>query len=268
MTLWLGLLSAVVVLEALLVVGLLRSHALILKRLHDLGAGIGDPSGRGDGHDHADGRAEVAFRTQPGVPAPRRDVGFADAADITGTGLDGEALAVRVTGVEHGTLLAFLSSGCLTCETFFKAFADLDALTLPPSTRIVVVTKGPEAESPAAIAQRAPAGIVLVMSSEAWEQYRVPGSPYFVYIDGPTGRIRGEGTGMQWEQVAGLLAQATGDLRFVSKNASARLAKPMSDAERERQIDEELMRAGILPGDPSLYPDQYVADEPSHTEGT
>ncbi len=89
MTLWLGILSAIVVLEALLIAGLLRSHALILKRLHDLGAGIGDPSGRGDGHDRTGVRSEVAFRTPPGVPAPRRDVGFADAVDITGVGVDG-----------------------------------------------------------------------------------------------------------------------------------------------------------------------------------
>ncbi|MCX7621117.1 MAG: hypothetical protein N2037_09785 [Acidimicrobiales bacterium] len=248
MTLWLGILTTVVVLEALLIVGLLRSHGLILRRLHELGAGIGDPAER-----DADQR-EVAFVTRPGVPEPRRDVGFADATDIVGTGPDGSVSVIRVTDVDHDSLLAFLSSGCATCSAFFEAFADLDALTLPPGTRLVIVTKGPEAESPAVIAERAPKGVVLVMSSEAWEQYRVPGSPYFVYVDGPTGRIRGEGTGMSWEQVAGLLAQATGDLRFVSRQAAARRTKPLSDAERERQIDEELIRAGILPGDPSLYP--------------
>ena len=37
-------LGAVVLLLAVLVAGLLRSHADILKALHDMGAGIGDPS--------------------------------------------------------------------------------------------------------------------------------------------------------------------------------------------------------------------------------
>ena len=45
-------LSVVVLLLAVLVAGLLRSHADILKALHDLGVGVGEPSGA-DGHDHA-----------------------------------------------------------------------------------------------------------------------------------------------------------------------------------------------------------------------
>ena len=45
-------LSVVVLLLAVLVAGLLRSHADILKALHDLGVGVGDPGA--DGHDHVD----------------------------------------------------------------------------------------------------------------------------------------------------------------------------------------------------------------------
>ena len=93
------------------------------------------------------------------------------------------------------------------------------------------------------------------MSSAAWADYEVPGSPYFVFVDGPTGRVRGEGTGATWKQVANLLAQATGDLTFTAGPDAARRSKPQSDAEREREIDQQLLAAGILPGDPSLYPD-------------
>ena len=39
------ILGVVVLLLAVLVAGLLRSHADILKALHDLGAGVGDPAG-------------------------------------------------------------------------------------------------------------------------------------------------------------------------------------------------------------------------------
>ena len=38
-------LSVVVLLLAVLVAGLLRSHADILKALHDLGVGVGEPAG-------------------------------------------------------------------------------------------------------------------------------------------------------------------------------------------------------------------------------
>ena len=240
----LTLLAVVVVVEAVLLVGLLRSHALILQKLHELGAGIGDPSGR----DPAP--AGPGFQTRPEVPAPRDEPGFAEAADLGGVDLDGNAVALRVVGTDHDTLLAFLSSGCLTCKTFFEAFATGEA-TVPDGIRPVIVAKGDEAESPDVLAALAPPGVQLVRSSQAWSAYRVPGSPYFVYVDGQSGRVRGEGTGMTWDQVAGLFAQATGDLRLAG--GSGPIAKPSSDAERERQIDDELLAAGIRPGDPSLY---------------
>src|SRR5262249_11376445 len=124
----------------------------------------------------------------------------------------------------------------------------------------------PDEESVSSIAALAPPDVNLVMSSAAWEQYRVPGSPYFVFVDGSTGRIRGEGTGLSWEQVGNLLAQATGDLAFAIGDAGARNHKPESDAEREQRIDRELMAAGIFPGDPSLYEtaESAAADEPDH----
>lgn len=240
--------TAVLVLLVVLVTGLLRSHAEILRRLEELGAGVGDPS-----RPAAGATSPVDFKVRPGIPEPRDDTGFADAADITGAGLRDDVVAVPVVGTSHDTLLAFLSSTCTTCQNFWEAFSHSEELNLPASTRLVIVTKGIDAESPSAVAALAPQGVNLVMSTEAWEQYAVPGSPYFVFVDGSTGRVRGEGTGMQWEQVANLLAQATGDLSFTLGDAGARLPKPESDAERERRIDEELMAAGIFPGDNSLY---------------
>ncbi len=76
------------------------------------------------------------------------------------------------------------------------------------------------------------------MSSAAWAEYRVPGSPYFVLVDGPAGRVRGEGTGATWEQVSTMLRQANDDA---------------SDDGREVRIDRELLAHGIVPGDPSLF---------------
>jgi len=243
------ILTIVVALLTVLVVGLLRSHAMILRRLHELGAGVEDPEPT---------RSPVEFRMRDGLPTlpdSADETGFADGADIVGVSIDDDAIALRIVGAPQPTLLAFLSSSCLTCAGFWESFAEPDQLLLPESTRLVVVTKDASEESPSAIASLAPPGLPLVMSSAAWADYEVPGSPYFVFVDGPTGRVRGEGTGATWKQVANLLAQATGDLTFTAGPGAVRRSKPQSDADREREIDQQLLAAGILPGDPSLYPD-------------
>jgi hypothetical protein len=243
--------TVVLVLLAVLVAGLLRSHADILRRLHDLGAGLEA--------DDPPGSQPVPFRTRPGAPAPGA-VTAAEGRDITGTGLRGEAIAVSVVGTSHDTLLAFLSSTCLTCERFWDAFRTPETLNLPEATRLVVVAKDAAEESPSRLSELAAPGLDVLLSSQAWTDYQVPGSPYVVYVEGATGRIRGQGTGMSWDQVAALLAQATGDLAFTTEPGRApRGRKPASDAEREAAIDRQLLAAGIQPGDPSLYPD---ADQP------
>lgn len=238
--------TVVLVLLAVLVAGLLRSHAAILRRLHELGAGLE----QGD----APGEAQpVPFRTRPGTPAPA-DASAADGADIAGTGLRGEAIAASVVGTSHDTLLAFLSSTCLTCERFWEAFRHPESLHLPEATRLVVVAKDASEESPARLEQLAAPGLDVILSSRAWVDYGVPGSPYVIYVEGATGRIRGQGTGMSWEQVAGLLAQATGDSAFTTPpERGRRRRKPAGDAEREDAVDRQLLAAGIHPGDPSLY---------------
>jgi hypothetical protein len=239
--------TVVLVLLAVLVAGLLRSHADILRRLHDLGAGLGG--------DDSPTSQPVPFRSRPGAPDPAAATA-ADGRDITGTGLRGEAIALSVVGTTHDTLLAFLSSSCLTCERFWNAFRRPETLELPEATRLVVVAKDATEESPARLSELAAPGLDVLLSSQAWTDYHVPGSPYVVYVEGATGRILGQGTGMSWDQVAALLAQATGDLAFTTAPGRTRRGrKPASDAEREAAIDRQLLAAGIEPGDPSLYPE-------------
>ncbi len=55
--------------------------------------------------------------------------------------------------IEHRTLVAFLSGSCLTCQRFWDAFQKPQKLGLPRDVRPVIVTKGPDQESPAAIAR-------------------------------------------------------------------------------------------------------------------
>jgi hypothetical protein len=217
--------AVVLVLLTLLVAGLLRSHAEILRRLHALGAGLDDDAPAATMSIPVDLRASASESTVA-------------AADLDGAGLRDDALHVAVVGARHRTLLAFLSSGCLTCQGFWEAFADARVLGLPDDLRLVVVTKDAEEESVSALRKLASPDVPVVMSSAAWTDYRVPGSPYFVLVDGMTGRVRGEGTGAHWEQVKNLLRQASDDAR---------------DDGREIRIDRELLAHGIAPGDPSLY---------------
>ena len=99
----------------------------------------------------------------------------------------------------------------------------------------------------------------MVGSSEAWNDYGVPGSPYFVYVE--DGVVTGEGSSTTWAQVRDLMGQAVDD------TAAARRAAARRDDGRPAgrdsnggttgttrpRIDRELLGAGIHPGHPSLY---------------
>lgn len=257
MTILVALLTAAVVILGVLVAGLLRSHAMILRRLHELGSGLED-GGRSGGYgtSHGDDRERADVTAAPiemsSTPSPGDAVAPSGraAADIVGEAPGGDAIGVGVSGVEHDTFLAFLSSGCETCASFWSAFVSAD-LSVPGRARLVVVTKGTEQESPAAVADLAPDGVIVVMSSAAWRDYEVPGSPYFVHVEGPSGTVVGEGTGLNWEQVTDLLVRSGGDL--ASARGGRRVRKARRDAERERDADAALLAAGFRPGDERLF---------------
>lgn len=253
-------LTVVVVVLAVLVAGLLRSHATILRRLHQLGAGV-DP----------DAVAPLPTVPAAGGDGPRRPEGVPatapagrPASDLVGTSVGGDPVALRVREVEHDTVLAFLSSGCTTCSGFWEALGE--GVALPDGTRLVVVARDLAEESPATLADLAPDGVAVVCSSEAWRDHAVPGSPYVVHVDGATGRVRGEGTGGSWEQVARLLADATGDLGYVGGPRRARRAA--ADLRREADTDRALLEAGFVPGDERLWvpldTDTTTSSEGSH----
>lgn len=255
MTALVVVLAVVVALLTVLVVGLLRSHADILRALHQLGVDL-DPDADGS---TGGVTSPVAFRTREGVPEPRTEQ--TGAFDVVGATPGGGSTRVGVVATPHTTLLAFLSSGCLTCREFWEAFAD-PALALPGrDTRLVVVTKGRENESPSAVQALAPPDIVTVMSDDAWTDYAVPVSPYFLLVDGPTGAVIGEGAAASWTQVQSLLAQALADQGIESTTGRITPMSRASGHEREHRADQALLAAGIAPGDPSLYPDSPPHDE-------
>lgn len=233
-----------------LVVGLLRSHADILRVLHDLG--VGDAHLRGEVP--AQPRNDVGIRTVPGVPEPTSQSALGRLHDIDGDLPGGGAARVALQGTAGTTLLAFLSTGCSTCQDFWRAFGTDDVERVPgANTRVVVVTKGPEEESPAAVAALAPSRVTTVMSSQAWDDYDVPVSPYFLLVDGALGVV-GEGASASWAQVVDLLGKALADRGIV--DAPDRLSRRdlFMGRDRELRADRELAAAGIEPDSPQLYP--------------
>lgn len=239
--------TALVVLEAVviallvvLVAGLLRSHAEILRRLHDLGAGDPDEAHR------------TSHQTALSRPVPRRDRRTGDApggvpvAAVSGATPSGGSASIPLTGSRGLTLLGFLSSGCTSCRAFWSAEPDIGDLA-HPDLRVVIVTRGVEEESPAVVGGLSRPGSAPIMSSEAWDAFKVPVSPYFVLVDASAGTVLGEGAGANWAQVADLVGRALAD------TGAGRPTRRGSTADRLRDTDEELRRAGIAPGDPSLY---------------
>ncbi|MDT7539299.1 MAG: hypothetical protein QOI82_2884 [Actinomycetota bacterium] len=220
-------LSLVVLVLGVLVAGLLRSHAEILKALHELGAGLE--------LDRTADNGPVPV-TIDGVVPPRAS-GSAAPDSLVGVTLDGESVAFSLQG--GATLLAFLSSGCTTCQAFWSAFGTSNP-DVPAGTRLVVVVRDLDEESESELRKRRPARVPVVASTAAWDGLDVPGSPYFVLVR--DGVVVGEGSGASWPQVLTLLGQASADAELRGKGAV-----------RESRDNAALQAAGIEPGHPSLY---------------
>ncbi|HEY6960503.1 MAG TPA: hypothetical protein VI408_01300 [Gaiellaceae bacterium] len=196
--------TLLLVLLLLLVVAVLRSHAEILRRLETL-----DPAAP--------------------VPRPEAATGSRAAPALTGATPSGGAQQVASSGE---LLLAFLSSGCSSCTQLIDTVADARA-RLPRPVRLVVVTKSVDVER---VRRFRPLEqyVPVVMSSTAWDDYAVPGSPYFVHV--VDGVVAGEGSGTTWEQVTGLLLDA------------------VAERDNAARVDAELALAGIDADHPSLRP--------------
>jgi hypothetical protein len=198
--------TVLLVLLVVLVAALLRSHAEILRRLGPEDAG------------------------PPRLPDPagvRTDI---EAPEIAGVTPTGDAVKLTLSGAP--ILLAFLSSGCTSCARFWETLGEYP---LPRGLQPMIVTRGPDREQRTKLRSLAPAALPVVMSSAAWEDYAVPGSPYFVMVEG--GEIRGEGVATTWDALASLLGDAI---------------------DEQRGIDERLAAAGIGPDHPSLFGEARV----------
>jgi hypothetical protein len=239
-------LTVAVALLGFLVAGLLRANADTMRALHQMGIELRPDTPGSAGPVPV----SLAARPTPGRP----DVG--DVADLAGTTPTGDAISLAVSDVRHDTLIAFLTSGCQTCRGFWESFrrAPMD---VPGGARLVVVTRGPEAESPGTIANLAPAGndaVPVVMSTQAWEHYDIPYAPYFVYVSGPAGKVVGEGVAAGWEEVRTLVANAVADGTTGPPPGPDTSRRSRADQARDLAVDQALEEAGIGPGDPRLHP--------------
>lgn len=140
----------VIGLLVVLVAGLLRSHAEILRQLHALGGG-----------EHP---------SESFVPPPRRSgLGPTPLANLTGPTPDGGTASVALTGSRGYSLLAFLSTTCTSCQPFWQGLSgDLNF----SGARPIVVTKDPGEESPGDLARWATGNVTTLMSSDAWDADR------------------------------------------------------------------------------------------------
>lgn len=206
--------TVVLALLALLLIGLLRSHAEILRRLPEA---AGDTEhGEGAARPPTDAGGQRDRATLPAhLPGPRGAGG--PVVDIVGSTLDGAQMSISPAKTD--TLVAFLSSGCLTCKTFWDGLRADRREPLPQNIRLLVVVKDREMESPSRLRDLAPPDLPVVMSSQAWTDYDVAMSPYFLFVEADGGTVRSEGSASSWEQVHSLLRDAIEDDRLMARDS-------------------------------------------------
>lgn len=215
--------TAVLALAVLFLVAVLRSHAEILRRLGTLE----EPAGER-------------------IPPSSSSAG-GEAQDIVGETLEGDGAKVALGPGLPNTLLAFLSSGCASCQPLWSSLRA--GATAPKNTRILVVTKGVEAESVTRLQELASPDVEVIMSTEAWRAFSVPATPHFVLVNGQSREIAGRGTATTWEQLLTLVNQAVSDSAHHSRRSQ-------DSGARARRAEQALAAAGIAAGHPSLYPSQ------------
>jgi hypothetical protein len=137
--------------------------------------------------------AEIARRARP-IPT-YRDHPATSPIDVRGATPAGDSVSVGVVGSAAPTLLLFLSVLCQGCQDLWGGTAELHQ-ALPEGVRIIIVTRGPDHEDAEAIAALAPADTQVVMSSDAFRDYRVGGPPFLVVVDGLEVRTEGVAWGI------------------------------------------------------------------------
>ena len=150
--------TVLLVLLVVLVAGLLRSNAELLRRLGP--AGAAEPPRAGAA---GPGARPCARPRDAGGPAV---AGTSLAGDPVTLAFDGAGVVADAAGVPDQRLrhVRGLLGGSRRARQW-------------PGVQTVIVTHGPEREQPAKLAALAPDGVPVVMSGEAWADTRFPARP-------------------------------------------------------------------------------------------
>lgn len=227
-------LSLIVIFLLTLIIGLMRSHADVLRKLDSLGVRL-------------DSTSDTSHQVDL---APRKSQALAgqslSSTEISGVTPEGESVAISLEVGDKPTLIGFLSTTCSSCSVFWERFTS-STVELPSGIyRVILVTLSPDEESPTRATNLRRGSADAIMSSKAWQDFGVPGAPYFVLVNG--GQLLGEGTAATVDALTQFLDDASGDLSWDKRRFSDR-----TDRDREEIVDRELKEAGIEPGDPRLY---------------
>ena len=185
--------AVVIAVLGVLVFGLLRSHADLARSLHRLGAGEDSET------------ATVPLRTRPGVPPPRAEA--TATADLSGRrpgGGGGEGGCRRCRAPDAARLpqqrVCYL---CRVLEGVRRGAAHPGGRPSGggdqgPRSRERI--HGRRTRSPRCHHRHVERGV---------RPLRVPVAPYFILVDGPSGRVAGEeGAAASWRQMVSLLERA------------------------------------------------------------
>ncbi|MCW2621578.1 MAG: hypothetical protein JWL64_1180 [Frankiales bacterium] len=142
----------------------------------------------------------------PAAVAGTTPDGDGDVVPLRGTRPDGQPVELRL---DDGTwLVAFLSTSCAVCTAVWQRLSAGELDRAGGAVRAVVVVKDPDVEDADAVRVLSPGAVPVVLSSEAWRDYEVPGSPYLLLLDGVSSRVLSEGPVRGWDDVLRMVARA------------------------------------------------------------
>lgn len=147
----------------------------------------------------------------PAPVAPAPTLGEeGDAVDVRGVDPEGEPTVVPLTATDQPTLLAFLSTTCSICVGLWERLLAGELGDEVGDVLPVVVTKDAGLEDVDRIRQLSSAALPVVLSSEAWDDYEVPGSPYVMVVSAAPGSVATEGSVATWEDLVHMAQSVTG----------------------------------------------------------
>lgn len=172
--------------------------------------------------------------------------GAPKAADISGTTPGTYRRHEPLSSLPYRTVVVFLSGNAESTERIWAALKQDPVL--PPGIRMVCVTRDPKVDSPRSVRLRLPRRVVVIQSSQAWDDYQVSESPTAVFVDG--GYITGTQFLYGWGDVDLLVA---------------RHLEAVAQGEYRPDLNDEITRAGIMPAEGLPLVEAIRSPEPKQT---